>query len=112
VLVEAVRGDKNKEAYEYEVRTCRRDKTDVSRSLIVSALSGRRRKKKGRRKKKKSADLPGKVTPLATLVITQVPFSVEVVGHDVENDDIAVQVPRSKCYRYQHDARRVILTQS
>jgi hypothetical protein len=47
VLVEAVRRDKNKEAYEYE-----RGKTDKSRRCIVSDWVGGEEEKKERKKKR------------------------------------------------------------
>jgi hypothetical protein len=56
VLVEAVRGDKKKEAYEYFVLVRRKDKTDESRRCFVRGIGGgKRRKEKGRKKEKREA---------------------------------------------------------
>jgi hypothetical protein len=53
VLVEAVRGDKKKEAYEYEVRIRRKDKIDESRRCIVSGLAPGVRRERRREERKK-----------------------------------------------------------
>jgi hypothetical protein len=51
-VIEAVRGDKNKETYKYEVQIRRRDKIDESRRCIMSGLSGGRKREEGRREKR------------------------------------------------------------